>query len=355
MISARHQEIRHAIEHNLGTSMKDSTWSWLVREGVPAKIDATDMTTSDAASMVRDVWEKAGIQAPNRAERTEMLPLPEEGERRSRNLGKRQWALSLLLAREAEKGEGVTTFRRKVLKGRLVKFENIGAWIERRGKKDGLRTRWLEVPLPDRAEYNAGRISITPPIQIGNDYEVEGSLRARFLKYAAPGSNVQNSIAVTHGKTLDHLRAVSEHLSRRFGWQEGQATTFVLTGRVPLLDICRVVTRIRSPMGATSRVELIVDPGLSPKQVADVYQGARRDLVGPRHRELSEKHIVLAQFAAERQEGETLAQSMKRWNQTYPDWRYKVDTNFGRDILNAQRRLLQPGQAFSPGRKRKNT
>ena len=109
------------------------------------------------------------------------------------------------------------------------------------------------------------------------------------------------------------------------------------------------------PIWATSRVELTIDPGLSPKQVAVVYQEARRELVGPRHREQSEKHIVLAQFAAEQKEGEKLAQSMRLWNETYPEWRYKVVTNFGRDIQHARLRLLQPGRGAPSGRKRKHS
>ena len=100
----------------------------------------------------------------------------------------------------------------------------------------------------------------------------------------------------------------------------------------------------RKSFNAASRVELTVDPGCSAKEVADAYQKARRALVGPRHRELSEKHIVLAQFGAERQKGKTLAKSMEQWNERYPKWKYTTVTNFGRDMNKAQQRLLQPGR-----------
>jgi hypothetical protein len=251
--------------------------------------------------------------------------------------------VAVLLAKEAEQEEMVIGFRRRILRGRLVKFENIGKWIERQAKKDGPATVWLEIPLPDRWRFEAGRVNISPPVSIGSDYKLEGALRRRTLKYAERDGGTEINIAVAHGGILDGLRRVSEGLASRFGWQEGLATIFVLTGRVPLLSKLRVTVRYRSPISAASRVTLTVDPGCSPKQVGEAYQKARKELVGPRHRELSEKHIVLAQFGARRKKDETLAQSMEEWNERYPTWRYRTVTNFGRDVKKAQQRLMQPG------------
>ena len=228
-------------------------------------------------------------------------------------------------------------------RGRLVKFENIKKWIERQAQKDGPATVWLEIPLPDRWRFEAGRVNISPPVSIGSDYKLEGALRTRTLKYGERDGGIEINIALAHRGILDGLRRVSEGLASRFGWQEGLATIFVLTGRVPLLSQLRVTVRHRSPISAASRVTLTVDPGCSPKQGAEAYQEARRQVVGPRHRELSEKHIFLAQFSAYRKKGETLAQSMEQWNEHYPNWTYKTVTNFGRDMKKAQQRLMQPG------------
>ena len=93
---------------------------------------------------------------------------------------------------------------------------------------------------------------------------------------------------------------------------------------------------------------MTVDPALSPREVADYYRERREEIVGKRHRDLSEKHMQLALSAATRPEGQTLGQSMEIWNQEHPDWSYKAVTNFGKDCKNALRRLLHPYTEWIP-------
>ena len=47
-------------------------------------------------------------------------------------------------------------------------------------------------------------------------------------------------------------------------------------------------------------------------------------------------------FSALRPKNETLAKKMRAWNRRYRRWKYTEVTNFGRDVLEARGRLLQP-------------
>ncbi len=334
---------RQQLEDELGTPIPDTTWEWVVGKDWPNEIEAGKATLSQVAAKVREGLETFGGLAPNQTRRLQTLAPREKRDRHPRHLRARTEAVAVLLAKEAEQEEALTLFRRKVLRGRLVEFEHIRKWIKHQARKDGPATVWLEVPLPHPPRFEAGRVSITPPVRIGRDYKLESGLRLRTLKYAEPDCDTELHVAVAHGGVLDELRSVSEYLASKFGWQGGLATVFILTDRIPLLVQLDASVRRRLPISAASRVILTVDPGCSPRQVADAYQKVRRNLVGPRHRELSEKHLVLAQFGAERKKGETLAHAMKQWNKRYPKWQYRTVTNFGRDVTKARQRLLQPG------------
>jgi hypothetical protein len=74
--------------------------------------------------------------------------------------------------------------------------------------------------------------------------------------------------------------------------------------------------------------------------VAERYSAVRRYLVGERHREISEKHGRLALFAITQGHNLSLPVRMAAWNQQYPEWAYTRESNFSRDMLQAQRRLL---------------
>ena len=47
-------------------------------------------------------------------------------------------------------------------------------------------------------------------------------------------------------------------------------------------------------------------------------------------------------FSTTRPKDEPLKKGMRAWNRKYPDWKHTERTNFGRDIAEVRRRLIQP-------------
>ena len=56
------------------------------------------------------------------------------------------------------------------------------------------------------------------------------------------------------------------------------------------------------------------------------------------------KHLRLAAFCANRADGESWDETMRRWNARFPEWHYPSNQrlNFARDAIGAQDRLLKP-------------
>ena len=118
-----------------------------------------------------------------------------------------------------------------------------------------------------------------------------------------PGHRSRTTNSRAEGGTLDALRQVSEHLSRHYGWEEGWATEFVLTDRIPPIRPIESSSSLPSTFTSLARIVLTIDPALSPKEVMDKYRAERTQLAGNRHRDLSEKHLQLAAFTSSRPAG----------------------------------------------------
>jgi len=52
----------------------------------------------------------------------------------------------------------------------------------------------------------------------------------KLLAYGVPEDPWQRLVKITVGGALDRLRHVSEYLAKRYGWENAQATLFILTG-----------------------------------------------------------------------------------------------------------------------------
>jgi hypothetical protein len=139
---------------------------------------------------------------------------------------------------------------------------------------------------------------------------------------------------------LERLRQLCERLAKQYGWAEAQATTFVLTGEAPLISTITHNLKERE-LPSLTRIVLEIDPTLAPKEVGEYYRRIRQEVVGARHREMTDKHLQLALFAAMRPDGETWAKRMAEWNETYPaEWEYEDSAQFAHDCIQARKRLL---------------
>ena len=68
---------------------------------------------------------------------------------------------------------------------------------------------------------------------------------------------------------------------------------------------------------------------------------------------MSDKHLRIAAFVAERPEDEAWEKRMMAWNKAFPDtkfpgYRYEHKSNFTRDAIQARNRLLHPKSEDAP-------
>lgn len=310
----------------------DGEWALLEDDGHVAEVE------SDAAGvehLVERVERVRRVGAPRRHAGDKVGATADPAEL-ARRASSRADAISALLAADACRREEVVAFRREVLRGNLLKPEQVAEWVERRSR-EGEQVRrktlgepWEVDPAAEGREWIDGR----PVVR----YETPS------VEYAAPeGGWVQ---AAASSSELERLRKVGEGLASSYGWEQAQATIFLLTGAVPILPAIRARTVSKLPVVAATRIVLEVDPTVTPREVAERYAEVRTRVTGgQRSRRMSEKHLRLAIFAESHEQG-TWADRMARWNSDFRDWRYTEPTNFQRDATGAIRRLLRP--PFNP-------
>ena len=327
-------DVRKALEVELGFSLTEAEWTHLVEEAYVREILSGERTINRLANDVRkfiSIW--GGQQLPART------VAPMLGDKAPKDVTElRRHVLSDLLAKQAEDEDFVRHFRQEILAGKLLGDEEVAAWIEEQANRDGRATRYALIPLPESAD-----IAVMPDgvslKSLPESYPVV-NLEARVLEYAIPGNAWVHRIPTAQDGVLDRLRVVSEHLAGRYPWQNAQATLFVLTGKVPLVQYIEASCRWSS-RSVCSRITLTVDPTIKPDVVADYYSKIRRQMVR-RHRPQTEKHLQLAYFAVTRPQDEKWSQTMDRWNQTYPQWKFADVDKFIDKCRDAQRRLLHP-------------
>jgi hypothetical protein len=345
MITA--QEVRRDLERELAFVLSEPAWAFLVEHRYVAEVLQGEKTIRELAQDTRAFLRAWGRPMPARSTAPRMLASAKRA-KAAKILPKRQEVVSRLLAAEAARDEEVRSFREEVLGGSLMKPQDVDRWIERQAKEDGPPSRWLTVPLPTGYEVRSSTTFATtePPLTISEETPAI-LVQKRYLSYVSSRvdeleEDPRRDVPTAEGGVLDRLRQLSEGLARFYRWDEAAATNFVLTGETPLMPSIETRSRVPSTYGTLARISLTIDPALSPREVADHYRRWRARIVTGRHRELSDKHMCLANFAAGRPVGETLRERMAVWNKEYPNWKYKTETNFGRDCTQAVRRLLHP-------------
>lgn len=263
---------------------------------------------------------------------------PAPGVSLRRDLGRRRAdVVSLLLAVDAGRRDDVRLFRSDALGGEVLPLDGVDGWIRAHREEP---TFWVRVPLgAQKLHVGAdGDARIAPRVLISR---VQASSWEEVRLEYVDEHRVAQTVAVTVGGVLDDLRAMSETLSRTYAWTRAQATVFVLTDAVPLLEEIRVRTDGRSNPAA-SRICLEVDPTVPAARVAGAYRREQQRLLVSRPRPLGEKSLELARFVAVSDPDLTWRERLDAWNAAHPEWAYARDRvqNFHRDATAARRRLL---------------
>ena len=333
--------VRKLLDARLGEPLSEEEFRFLTLQGAVAAIQgapegspAQAAALRGAAKTVKDLRIAQG--RPLGEDRVEASPMATDDRMR-------RYALSRLLALEAERAPEVKSFRSRHLGGGVLSWESVGEWITSQARADGEPSQYVEIVLPPGASLKptiTGLLaeSATPLSEV----RVEGGVRAKTVGYALPGEMWVKVAPVASGGVLDELRALSERLARLYSWKADQATVFVLSGVVPYMVAIRLETEIQTEHPAASRVTMVIDPVLSPQEVLETYSALRAKVLEGTYRPLSQKHLQLAVFAAERRPPAKWAAVMRAWNLEHPELAYTKETIFARDATAAQNRLLRP-------------
>ncbi len=337
--------IRVLMEKELSQPLSDEDFGFLLLEGQVARIRAVlgqrgkqSAAVRAAARTIRNLWAAQGEPVVGKTEVAGQMA-PEEGRRR--------YALSRLLALEAEDDDAVLAFRSKHLgsyPGHKVPWEEIGDYIQTTAREEGAPTEFILLALPTGARHTPTqeglRVEDDTPL---SGAQIENRVESRMLSYGLPGAKWVQHVGVRVGGVLDELWHLTDRLVKRYGWKEDQAAVFILSGVTPYLPGIRLETDYREDCPAASRITLIVDPFVPPQEVLGTYSRVRQQILKGRYRPLSEKHLRLAVFAAEqKRKGVTWAAVMEEWNQAHPGETYTQETVFARDATAARKRLLTP-------------
>ncbi len=347
------EDLRALLDQRLRGGCSDRLWVKLVDENWISDVLADEMTVDELVETVES-WRSvlvppvegedppAGPPAPSPRLVPEMPGQPDSRPERQR-------ALSDLLAAFAADDPDVAAYRARVLPGGLVPWDQLADWVRRQEGQDGPPTRWVTVPLPIRTELDRlgpGHYVFKPAL--GEVHAGIGT-KIRLLKWAAPGDTWPRHTPTTIGKPLEALRSLAEALAPAYGWTEVQAAVFIVTGVTPLVTPVRVTFgghRVRNQIECAwaERITLTIDPAVGPDEVAELHREARTRLGFAHLRPQTAKHLRLAAFTGAETERLAWAERLRFWNERYPADSYEHASNFRRDAIRAQARLLYPGQ-----------
>ena len=232
----------------------------------------------------------------------------------------RTWALSVLLAQEADKSPGVVAFRSDVLTEGLLDSSELESWIKERASEE------------TKADCE--------PADLDNQ-DSPG-----YVEYSVPGDRYVRIQPFHPGGILERLNELSSELEETYPWTIPQSNLFVLTGLAPLaLRVDHQVIHRATKAGI--RVQLSIDPNVPPREVAEYYKAIRDRMSPKRPRAMTAKHMTLAVWGTTQLKTGSWGLGMKRWNETYPErdfpgYQYTNRRNFRRDFTEARRRLLSP-------------
>jgi hypothetical protein len=335
----RDSELRTAHRRRLASRLHQGLSDYLVDRGF---VDEMLDGASDLDQLLNEARRILAAGTPS-AEHRVPAPAPREP-----RLGQeRAWALSQLVAAHAHQDPDVIAFRHKHLGDALVEWADLETWTTAQAKLDGELTTDITIVLRAStiSDPDVDELHLSPPLERVRPSRVA----TRRLDYALPEDDWVRRIAVTADGVLDRLRALAEALTKAYGWTPAQASIFVLCGVPPFIATVRITrssakVRHEADLEWARRITLDIDPAATPQQVLDAFQHARRQQGVAQLRPLTLKHLRLAAFAGAEHADKPWAERLRLWNRNFPEWHYAEQSNFRRDAIRAEARILYPGR-----------
>jgi hypothetical protein len=346
-------EVRDLVEKKLRRKVSDAIWNY-----VEAKLYVEDVQKGGLLEdLLAEIEPLQALAAPVERRPTRVVEdaplLVDRGEAHlSAATSIYQEALSEVVVAAVDSDPDVVAFRSSVLSDELMAWDDVQAWIEAQQAREGDATQWVTFPMPVDEDQS---------VTYGELRDRHG-VAGRVLKYVRPKENWQVQIGTVAGGTLERLRRLSEALATANAWTPAQATVYVLTGLTPTVSMIRRTegghnVRYGRSHDWAERIVLTIDPAVPVDEVAESYRAARERYAKRRTRgeyrirTQSLRLLRVAAFVARRRPAMKWTELFQAWNaQCAPEDAYSQESNFRRDAVLAQDRLLYRGLVKPRGR-----
>lgn len=246
----------------------------------------------------------------------------------------RRRILTHLAVRRASQSQWVRLFRQSYLPDGLLDFDEIHAWVKERLASEGpMRPLATKAPPPGLDTMRQKTVG-KPRFPI-HDLENPDSLATEKvwigLRYSTPAADgrIRERVetVIPPGGVLEQLRNLAAYLASELHWREEEATTFVLTGGLPLLPKMSCDVLVSSFPEVPKYLKILVDPNTSPQELSKMYQSWRERLGKPRSaRPLGARKQALIWFV--------LANGDCSWNERARRWRTNPNTRDFKDYAD---------------------
>ncbi len=343
-------QVKQDLKKRLGQPVSDVLWDRLVKDFYVNEVIQGERDITSLANKYREFDHLALAREMERKRSTQMgrvvKKLPPDS---------RTFLQGKMLSSKAAEDLLVKRFRTEYLPDGLLAREDVEPWIKEQVRNEGrmitydednfITSRRREDSGPGGISYSS-QVEVKPPLPLSLSAS-SLEFRARVLNYRIPGASQSYSIrGIRKGGALANLRTVSKHLAHRYGWEEEQATVFVLTGE-PVVMSPIVVTILAFDASAdpgpssNRRIVMDIDSEVAPEMVKRVYSTQRKSLrQKDRYRSLSERVAKLVSFVLDHPD-DTWKERWTAWNHAYPQWKYETDASMAQIYRRAKKKLMQ--------------
>lgn len=312
----RNHRLREAIEQATGRQIDDEGWEFFVEK------EAFEEEPFSGPLVERMLEQLPYYEMVARRPASRRIPRPA----RSETIEAYEDALVWFASQTPS--FSVDRFRASAVGPELVAPSDARAWLNDRLEVEG-EERGLSASY--RHLVSSPRDSLLPVLEV------------QIVELRDPVDGLDYWAPVPPGESdTNWLRLVAKNWAGDVGCTNGMAALWVISGVMPAVEM---VTAVFHPAARTKafgeRIELAVDPATPPEEVMIAYKKARAGVVGGRVRTPTPKHLRLAVFSDQRPTGEKWVETMQRWNEANPAWRYEDVSNFWRDCDRAIKRFLR--------------
>jgi len=237
----------------------------------------------------------------------------------------RSLAVAKLLALEAAQRRDVRQFRKKYLGGGVIEHKDVADWVKARAEE---QQPMLKQELEEK---NKKFEAYLEEVKAGTVTHAFADTFPPVLSYAAPDGAVDGVYATSnHASVLRSLVRLARKLHKDYGWNEAAATTFVLTGKIPLSGLVPSYDiHLQFPhCRACSRIVLNVPPWVQEEDLLQLYRKARADekfkALGARYpRSISKRTYKLIDFVTDRLK----TNPKPSWQEMFCEWNKAMPRN----------------------------